>query len=113
MDYDYVDWYCDNCDSYLNNQPGFTTETGQWECIECGSINDVTSNNILSEEEAENVYHQECPSCGGHMRRAVIWNLWVCENCGTEAKEDDYGLLWTETDDDDFDHDYEDDYNED
>ena len=45
------------------------------------------------------------------MRRAVIGNLWVCEDCGTEAKEDDYGLLWTESydDDDEYDNNYDND----
>jgi len=93
-----IDWYCDNCDAYLNIQPGFTTETGEWECTECCSVNNVTADNILSEEEAENVSQTECPKCGGHMRHAMIGDVWVCEECGAEAEEDDYGLLWTEND---------------
>ena len=63
------DWYCDSCDAHLNRQPGFTTASGSWECTRCGAINDVTEDNILSEEEAEDLYQEECPKCGGHMAR--------------------------------------------
>ena len=97
--YKYVEWFCDDCDANLNRQVGFTTATGSWTCTECGSINDVTDNNILDEDEE--TYQNECPKCGGHLRRAVFLNdLWICEDCGAEAKEDDYGLLWTENDED-------------
>lgn len=93
--YDYVDWFCDSCDANLNRQSGFSTSTGSWTCTECGAHNNVTEDNILGEDEP--VYQNECPNCGGHMRNAVYpSNLWVCEDCGTEAKQDDYGLLWTE-----------------
>ena len=39
------------------------------------------------------------------MRREVysVGNVWTCENCGTEAKEDDYGLLWVENNEDEYD----------
>ena len=95
---DEVDWYCDSCDAYLNTQSGFTTSTGKWTCQFCGAENDVTSSNILSEDEADSVksYQQECPNCGGHMRRTWRNNEWECETCGTVAQEDDYGVLWAE-----------------
>jgi hypothetical protein len=40
------DWRCDNCDAYMNNQPGFSAIGGTWICAECGFPNDVTQNNI-------------------------------------------------------------------
>ena len=93
--YDFVDWYCDGCDAHLNRQDGFTTATGSWTCTECGYENDVTDDNILDEDE--DLYQEECPNCGGHMRRATYaWNTWICEDCGTEAVEDEFGLLLTE-----------------
>lgn len=58
---DDIDWYCDSCDAHLNRQDGFTTTTGSWECTRCGSINNVTEDYILSEEEAEEIYREECP----------------------------------------------------
>ena len=42
----HVNWYCDNCDAYMNNQDNFTTDYGKWKCEFCGFVNDVTENNI-------------------------------------------------------------------
>lgn len=96
MNYDLdVVWYCDGCDAELNRQEGFTTETGTWICAKCGYLNDVTDNNILSEEELENHSSTECPVCGGHMciGEGYAHETFVCEDCGKEAWYDDYGLL--------------------
>lgn len=41
-----IDWYCDCCNCYMNNQPGFNTLTGHWTCTKCGEDNDVSDNNI-------------------------------------------------------------------
>ena len=46
-----IHWYCDDCGEYLNNQHGFTTETGFWKCEKCGFINDVTKNNMLDRKD--------------------------------------------------------------
>lgn len=46
------DWYCDECDAYMNDQPGFCAGD-TWICTECGSLNDVSEDNIISEEEEE------------------------------------------------------------
>ena len=43
------DWYCDECDTYMNSQHGFTTSDGEWTCTKCGHINDVSEDNILDE----------------------------------------------------------------
>lgn len=40
------DWYCDNCDAYMNSQSGFTTSSDEWTCTECGTVNDVSIDNI-------------------------------------------------------------------
>ncbi len=96
-----IDWYCDSCDAYLNRQEGFTTDSGSWICTNCGAENDVTSDNIVNEEEDafQASLQRECPKCGGHMARGQGYansNIWVCEECGTEAEEDEYGVLWIE-----------------
>ena len=39
-------WFCDDCDAYLNIQPGFNTAAGRWQCAVCGADNDVTEDNI-------------------------------------------------------------------
>ena len=40
-------WFCDDCETFLNVQPGFSAETGKWKCTECGFENDVTEDNII------------------------------------------------------------------
>ena len=45
------DWYCDECDTYMNSQPGFTTSSGEWTCTKCGYVNDVSDDNIVDECE--------------------------------------------------------------
>lgn len=43
-----VDWYCDSCNAHLNDQVGFNTESGKWECTECGHVNSVSDEDIGS-----------------------------------------------------------------
>ena len=51
-----VFWFCDDCEAYLNVQPGFDTKSGVWVCTECEYENDVTADNIiLGDEELGNV----------------------------------------------------------
>ena len=42
-----VFWFCDNCETYMNIQPGFTTKNKKWTCTECGFLNSVTRKDIL------------------------------------------------------------------
>jgi len=49
-----IDWYCDSCNAYMNNQPGFNRRGGYWTCTECGFRNDVTDGNIYYDEETIN-----------------------------------------------------------
>ena len=95
-----IDWYCDSCDAHLNRQDGFSTVTGTWVCSRCGNSNNVTSENILSSDELENIYQVECPKCSGHMARVgYSFNKWECEDCGCIAQEDDFGNLCYQADD--------------
>lgn len=99
-----ITWYCDGCDAELNRQSGFSTKSGTWVCTECGYENDVTSDNILDNDEAErfSVFQKKCDICGGHMRRADYpSNVWICEDCGEEAEEDGFGLMWYDNDEED------------
>ena len=34
-----IEWYCDECDAYLNEQEGFVDYLPYWECRECGYFN--------------------------------------------------------------------------
>lgn len=42
-----VFWFCDNCETFLNVQPGFSEKNCKWKCIECGYENNVTKENII------------------------------------------------------------------
>ena len=42
-----VFWFCDDCDTFLNIQEGFSTDSETWTCTECGYENNVTEENIL------------------------------------------------------------------
>ncbi len=46
-----IDWYCDRCNSYLNNQTGFDDSKYIWPCTECGHKNSISSNNIYESED--------------------------------------------------------------
>lgn len=40
------DWYCDNCDEYLNEQEGFENNKGKWKCTKCGFENIISKENL-------------------------------------------------------------------
>ena len=48
---DDYDWYCDECNAYLNNQSGFHADCGSWTCTKCGYVNYINENEILDEDE--------------------------------------------------------------
>lgn len=43
---DYVFWFCDECQAYLNNQDGFKKLSSKHICQNCGYENDTTFNNV-------------------------------------------------------------------
>lgn len=43
---DYVFWFCDECNTYLNNQEGFDRKASRNICKKCGYENDTTVDNI-------------------------------------------------------------------
>lgn len=46
-----VEWYCDSCNEYLNNQAGFDDHKYIWQCTECGYKNSISSTNIFEVED--------------------------------------------------------------
>ena len=42
-----IDWYCDHCDVYLNDQYEFDDHKYIWKCTECGYKNSISRDNIL------------------------------------------------------------------
>ena len=62
------DWYCDCCHAYMNNQGGFSTTIGTWVCTECGTINDVSENNIIPENISTGYVYEETLEDGSKER---------------------------------------------
>lgn len=46
-----VDWFCDRCDSHLNNQVDFDDNKYIWQCTECDHKNSISSVNIYESKE--------------------------------------------------------------
>lgn len=46
FDDDYVFWFCDECNAYLNNQEGFDRQVARHICRNCGYQNDTILENI-------------------------------------------------------------------
>ena len=44
---DGVFWFCDECETFLNIQPGFNDTEDKWICKECGHLNELTEDNIF------------------------------------------------------------------
>lgn len=42
----YIFWFCDECNTYLNNQEGFKNNAIKHICTNCGYENDTTNNNV-------------------------------------------------------------------
>lgn len=71
-----IHWYCDKCSDYLNYQKEFNTSSGEWICVKCGGINDVSSHNV----------DWTCNDCDASLNDQVGFNAeqdeWVCKKCG-------------------------------
>lgn len=65
---DYIYWFCDDCEAFLNIQPGFESAKEKWICQCCGYENDITESNIKG----------QCKDCG-----MLIDNVdaELCDNC--------------------------------
>ena len=46
-----IDWYCDRCGAYLNDQLGFDDYHYVWKCTECGHKNSISADDIYESEE--------------------------------------------------------------
>lgn len=92
FNYNEYDWYCDNCDAHLNNQSGFTGESGSWECEKCGYINSIDSGNVLNDlgHALEYVLCVHCPNCDAHLEE--LGDEMVCPDCGYRCDKEDCEL---------------------
>lgn len=59
------EWFCDNCDASLDDQPGFDVNCGIWTCTECGETNFIDESEIIYDDDDEDEVPVGCAACGG------------------------------------------------
>lgn len=82
---DYVFWFCDNCDAYLNNQENFDRGADRHICRNCGYENDTTLDNVkgICSDCGKVIADQEatlCPEC--KQRREQKAKEWLVAKAG-------------------------------
>ena len=50
-----IDWWCDDCNASLNQQPGFNDRAGTWKCTECSCVNEISSDAIIDFDDNDNL----------------------------------------------------------
>ena len=65
-----IDWFCDNCGAYLNQQRNFNDRKYIWKCTKCGYKNSISSANI---RYVESVFVRVMGYLLGIMRSALIY----------------------------------------
>ena len=51
-----VKWYCDNCETLLNRQPGFDDNCYFWMCTDCGHMNTISEAEIYSSKQEYDIF---------------------------------------------------------
>lgn len=124
MSYD-TEYFCPQCGSILNQQPGFDPDSGNWICRECGQA--LYGDNIYEGDRYPGIMWY-CDRCGALLNKQYGFydacESWACEECGyinsiSEEEiydsEEDYQASRSDNtydddnDDDDDDSDYDDD----
>lgn len=82
---DFIFWFCDGCNTYLNVQEGFNQNATNWTCKKCGFDNDITFNNIKG----------ECKDCGTLLDNP---DSSICSNCKTVRIQKAQNFLQTLSD---------------
>jgi hypothetical protein len=48
-----IDWWCDGCGAYLNDQDGFDDHKYLWKCTQCGFKSSLSKDNIRWEDDED------------------------------------------------------------
>lgn len=70
----YIFWFCDECDAYLNIQDGFDRSAPKHKCTKCDFVNDITTDNTKG----------TCADCG---KTLVDNSQTFCTNCKLERRK--------------------------
>lgn len=65
---DFIFWFCDGCNAYLNIQDDFNKKEDHHVCNICGFDNNTSTSNIVG----------ICRDCGNHI---INHNSTICEDC--------------------------------
>ena len=65
----YIFWFCDKCNTFLNNQDGFDSKRSEFCCTSCGHKNDISAENIKD----------ICKDCGTILEPGSKFGL--CPEC--------------------------------
>ena len=71
---DFVFWFCDECNAFLNCQESFNNKAAKHTCRECGYENNTTFDNIKG----------SCTDCGNILENP---NAYLCDDCKKQRKE--------------------------
>lgn len=77
---DFVFWFCDGCNTYLNAQHGFDRKGTHWVCSQCGFDNDTTFDNLRG----------QCKDCGTLLMNP---DATICPECKTVRLQKAKALL--------------------
>lgn len=70
-------FFCPHCGALLNDQPGFSPDTGAWTCVECGKL--------LMDGEADEGLVWYCDHCGAILNKQPCFTnaqgKWKCSAC--------------------------------
>ena len=80
-----IDWYCNECNEYLNSQPGFNPNCGTWSCTNCGEVNYIDENEILNDDEYDNFKNSGFDSYNEYVEDM---------NSGEALSKEDAALIW-------------------
>lgn len=90
-----IDWYCDNCKSYLNIQPGFSDDLDSWRCTECGHVSPISAESIRWDEGSVCDDRMSARYIAQRLGVTAKWVYQVLEEHGL-VEEDTWGE-WTLT----------------
>ncbi len=80
------EYFCTNCGTDLDNQPGFNPNSGYWTCRECGQF--LVDPEDMNEDAQFVDVGWFCDSCGAYLNRQSGFNdwrdTWTCTECGYE-----------------------------
>ena len=89
-----IDWFCDDCNDYLNDQSGFHDGCGNWTCTICGHVNPINENEIIEDEDEDDSVDPKqiivaCPICMAELEAWSDASYAHCPTCDMDVEISD------------------------